>query len=113
MPLCRFSLPELKQHIKPATIWSSASWYHKIIERLTQKGTSGGQLVRLTEKQDAQAQVQMAAEDLHGGASALSPTQHGSEKCCLVFRGNLLCSILCPLPLVLALSGPINLCYHA
>lgn len=34
----------------------------------------------------------------------LCQCSHTAQKCCLIFRGNLLCSSLCPLPLVLSLG---------
>ena len=63
-------------------------------------------------QQGAQAHVQVTSGDLQGGdptASLGNPCQRSiictAQKCFLVFRGNLLCSNLRPLPLVLALGS--------
>lgn len=55
--------------------------------------------------------VQAAFENLQGGRSTTSlgnvcqrSITHTAQKCCLMFRWNLVCSISCPLPPVLVLG---------
>lgn len=61
----------------------------------------------LRDLQGAQNHIQAAFQDLQGSCSRRSPRQlvpvlH--QKYCLVFRGSLSCTRLCPLPLVLPLG---------
>lgn len=62
-------------------------------------------------KQGAQTHIQATFEDLQEEESAFSlgnlcqsSVAHTVQKCALMFRGNVLCSCLCPQPLVLLLN---------
>lgn len=86
-------------------------WIHRIPEWLRLSGPSGGYLFQLPAQGGtfrAQDHVQVGPEDLQGRwhhklPGKPVPVLHHSysKKCFLMFRCSLLCSTLCPLPLVL------------
>ena len=88
----------------PPRLHTPSSALHSITEWLRYEGTSGGHLAQEEHpEQGAQSSVQTTLEDLQGGDPTACATCT-AQKCCLVLRGNTLCSSWCPRPPVPALG---------
>jgi len=98
-----------------ARVWDGRMGHHRITAWLMLEETTGSMWPNPCSSRDTQSRVpgavsrwllEISKEETpqHLGSLCHCSVTHTAEKCFLVFRENILCCSLCPLPLVLALG---------